>query len=430
MKRATEAISPPRVDTPSSVMQDKSMTIPARGLHRRGKPVAVIKQGSAAVPIYRGHVRGIPRFTVAYYMNDRRHRRTFGSLEAAKEEARILALNVQRGMSSDNDLRPQDREAFRVAQSILAPFGVPLVAAVEEYAQCRRKLGDASLSAAVDDFARRSTGFVAGTLVAQVVDEFMAVKRQDGISAVYYGGLKSLLGRFKTHFSGPIASVTTLQIDNWMRSGNLSVVTRNGWLKKLKELFNFARQRGYLPKLEPTAMESLKRAKQGDTDVGILTPEQMEKLLRAASSDVLPILTIGGFAGLRGAEIARLDWSAVDLNRRIIELRANQAKTASRRIVPISDNLAAWLEPLARHGKVVLSEGLFAKVTRLARSLQIEWPHNALRHSYISYRIAVIHDAARVALEAGNSPAIIFRHYRELVTDDEAKAWFSIVPAE
>ena len=51
----------------------------------------------------------------------------------------------------------------------------------------------------------------------------------------------------------------------------------------------------------------------------------MTKLLAAASSEELALLAIGGFAGLRMAEIKRLDWKAVDLERRIIMLRADQA---------------------------------------------------------------------------------------------------------
>jgi len=58
------------------------------------------------------------------------------------------------------------------------------------------------------------------------------------------------------------------------------------------------------------------------------------------------------------------------------------------------------------------------------------WKQNALRHSYISYRVALIQDVAQVALEAGNSPKMIFQHYRELVRPDAAKAWFSIMPAD
>jgi hypothetical protein len=33
-----------------------------------------------------------------------------------------------------------------------------------------------------------------------------------------------------------------------------------------------------------------------------------------------------------------------------------------------------------------------------------------------------------VTLEAGNSPQMIFQHYRELVRPADAKTWFSIAP--
>jgi hypothetical protein len=45
------------------------------------------------------------------------------------------------------------------------------------------------------------------------------------------------------------------------------------------------------------------------------------------------------------------------------------------------------------------------------------------------YRLADIKDAARVALEMGNSPSMLFRNYRELVTEQEAKGWFSVLPS-
>jgi hypothetical protein len=56
------------------------------------------------------------------------------------------------------------------------------------------------------------------------------------------------------------------------------------------------------------------------------------------------------------------------------------------------------------------------------------WKHNALRHSFCSYRLAAIKNAAQVALEAGNSPQMIFKHYRQLVTEAEANQWFAIRP--
>ena len=206
-------------------------------------------------------------------------------------------------------------------------------------------------------------------------------------------------------------------------------VTRNHWLKRIKYLFSFAKRSGYLPKNDPTAAESLKRVREEATEVGIFSPDEMRRLLEAAPPDLVPLLAIGGFAGLRMAEICRLDWSAVCLERRLIELRANQAKTASRRLAPISDNLAAWLARADRVGPVVPEKKMLDDTRNLARRLGIGWPHNALRHSYISYRIAEVKNAAQVALEAGNSPTIIFKHYRELVTEGAAKEWFGIFPS-
>ena len=38
----------------------------------------------------------------------------------------------------------------------------------------------------------------------------------------------------------------------------------------------------------------------------------------------------------------------------------------------------------------------------------------------------VAEGAAQVALEAGNSPQMIFRHYRELVRPADAEKWFAV----
>lgn len=144
----------------------------------------------------------------------------------------------------------------------------------------------------------------------------------------------------------------------------------------------------------------------------------------------MPILAIGAFAGIRMAELERLDWKAVDLDRKFIEVRAGQAKTASRRVIPISDNLAAWLTPLERKGKIVRTKELQTHVPALARALKMEWPRNVLRDSFISYRIAIVQSADQVALEAGNSASIIFKHYRELTTPEIAEKWFGILPKD
>jgi hypothetical protein len=96
--------------------------------------------------------------------------------------------------------------------------------------------------------------------------------------------------------------------------------------------------------------------------------------------------------------------------------------------VPISDNLKLWLTPCKQvSGPVCLHKRPQIAATRLCKGLA--WQENGLRHSFISYRLAILHDTARVALEAGNSPEVIFGSYRELVTPETAKTWFDVKPS-
>ena len=385
-----------------------------------------IKHGSAVVPIYKGRVRKWDCYTVAYHINGKRVRRNFGSLEKAKAEAQLMARKIQEGKSSSNDLSSAQRENHLAAERLVAPFKMPLVSAVEEYTRCRELLGDVPLMMAIQEFVRRNRGVQLGVKVPDLIDEFLKAKAEDNLSIGYRLQLSASIKRFSVAFPGDILTIKSGDIDRWLRSLNHPPVTRNSMHRCVKVFFSFAKSRGYLPQSEPTAAELVPIAKEGQTKTEIFQPSEMVKLVGAASSEELVLLAIGGFAGLRMAEIHRLEWKAVDLDRRIITLRADQAKTASRRIVPISNNLAAWIEHLPREGKVVKNTRL--DITKLADRLGIEWPRNALRHSYISYRLAVVKDAAKVALEAGNSPDIIFKHYRELVTEPEANEWFSIMP--
>jgi integrase len=258
---------------------------------------------------------------------------------------------------------------------------------------------------------------VCNVTVPKVVEEMLMHREQDGVSKSYIGHLKTTLNRFAAKLPGEILEVTSHEIDAWLRSLKVAPATHNSMLHCLKVFFSFARSRDYLPEDRSTAADSVRLVKDVSDRVSIFTPTQMETILHAAPPRLIPILAIGAFSGIIMAELNRLDWSAIDLERRIIELRADQAKTASRRIIPISENLAAWLEPIERRGKVVHGKDLHREVTALARTLKIEWPRNVLRHSFISYRIAIVKSADQVALEAGNSPSIIFKNYRELTTE-------------
>ncbi len=58
----------------------------------------------------------------------------------------------------------------------------------------------------------------------------------------------------------------------------------------------------------------------------------------------------------------------------------------------------------------------------------IDWSDNAMRHSFVSYRLAATENAAQTALESGHDQAVLFAHYRELVRPKEAERFWSIKP--
>ena len=160
-------------------------------------------------------------------------------------------------------------------------------------------------------------------------------------------------------------------IDTWLRGFEVSLSSRNSMLVYVKLLFSFALTHNYLPEGKSTAAEQLKKVKAQGAEVEIYTPGQFQQILHAAPPHLIPLLAIGGFTGIRMAELARLDWNASDLDRRHIEVRAGQAKTASRRLIPIPDNLVAWLTPLPRQGKVIASCQFQKEVSALARALEV-----------------------------------------------------------
>ena len=394
----------PLIDTLSGDMPDLLRPIKVQKRCASAGPILQVKSGSVTVPVYRCGDGRLPRFFIAYYRNGQRVRQSFSTIDEAK------------------------REAYDAAKAILEAAGIPLLSAVEEYAQCRKILEGKSLLAAVSDYAQRSKGVRIGAKLPDLIEEFLAAKKQDGASDRYLYQPKSDVKRFAEAFPLPILHIKSHQIDEWLRKLGGAPRTRNTVHTSIRTFFSWAKARSYLPKNEATEAEAVSKVKVGDTETGIFTPAQIKSLLVIATPEMIPFIAIGAFAGLRAAEISRLDWSAVDLKRKIIHLRADQAKTASRRIIPVSDNLRAWLLPRVGNGRVVPNAEMQKKVAPLARILGFEWPNNVLRHSFISYRIAIVKSAEQVALEAGNSPTIIFKHYRELATEEQSNEWFGVAP--
>jgi len=388
--------------------------------------VREISNGRQVVKLYHSVNRGKAMYQLAYYAGGRRVQKNF----ADRAEAKRVAKQILGELSNDADaveaMATPELESLIVARRVLAP-NYALHVAVEEHAQAIAKLGKATLREAVEFFLRHNRSDVVRLTLAEIADHFAKSREQSGLSAHYVSQCRKIVGDLAKAFPGQtLPDLKTAELDAWLGGLPYAPKTKNGMRIILVACGNWAEGRGYLIK-GGSPFPAMVRYKETKSAVAIFTPENITELLTKADNTLRPFLALGAFAGLRMAELQRLDWKEIDLDRGFITVDASKAKTRQRRLVPISDNLKLWLTPCKQAiGPVCVHQRPQIAAAKLCEGVQ--WQENGLRHSFISYRLAILHDTARVALEAGNSPEVIFSHYRELVTPETATAWFSVKP--
>ena len=192
---------------------------------------------------------------------------------------------------------------------------------------------------------------------------------------------------------------------------------------------------GNLPRHLPTAVEGTSALNEAGGENEVYTVKEAEALLSKAPDWLLPTLAIKLFSGIRTEKLFRMDWSALKFDQDAIILAKQITKTRQRRVVPLLPNLKLWLSPFQKSKGPIAHRWSSPKTmscawTQFATTAGVPYNRIAMRKSYLSYRIAQIKNLDQVALESGNSPEVIQRDYRELVTEDAAKRWFAISPAK
>ena len=380
------------------------------------RTIIAVKRGNTTIKIYRHKGRRYKGkqyelFTVVYRLNGKQGRKNFSRYKDAWNFASDTATALEKGRAQVLSLGSADWQSYLAAKNLLRPFGIPLHEAIEEYIAMRE---------------RKKT---IEKRVGDIVDELLEAKKQARLSDRYIETLRTYLLRFADSFQTNIGSVNTGAIVRWLDSLKVGPRSRNNVRQAIVTLFNFARRRGYLPKGETTEAADVETVRDHDGEIAILTPGQLTKLLRKAKPDYQLYFALAAFTGIRSAELLRLEWSEINFERGHIEVKARKPKTATLRLVPIQPNLAKWLATYrGRAGKLFQSRRTVDNAIKFAKRLNIRWKANCLRHSYAAYRLSIVPDAGRIALEMGNSPAKLFTNYRELDRENHAPEWFAIEP--
>lgn len=368
------------------------------------KPI-VVRHGDLRARIYPYRNNGSTYYHLTWYAWGKRRSTTVASLAKARALAASKLSAVANGEPEVSALSNRDADEYRRSKALLEPLGV-------------------SVEFAVHEWLRRHPGNIVQKPTDEIITEMIVEKAQDGRNLRYLSELRRMLTDFSSRFPPHLHEISGSEVDRWLRSQDFSPRTRLNYRTSLRTLEAFAKRKGYLPpdwgEFNAIARPTLPPAKPL-----LLTPAELTSLLQTKSQALRLFIAIGAFAGLRSAEISRLDWSEVRAE--WIEVTAAKAKTRSRRLVPLLTNLAEWLAPQRKHtGPVIHIRYPTAHLDRYAKARGLTWGRNALRHSWISYRLAITQNAHQVALEAGNSPEMVFRVYRELCLPETAREWFSI----
>lgn len=398
------------------------------------KPV-IISNGTHEVRIYTVSNRGKQVFQLSYYEGETRQRKTIGKLAEARQEAKVILGRLALTGREVGELGIADLESYAVARRHIEPTGMPLHVCAEAFAAAHKLLAGTPLLDAVKFYrAFHPVGIEVKTM-PQLIEAFADVRAKMGVSSDYVSNIRRQLGRMARCFPGKsLVGYRTTELDDWLSGQPWSPVTKNDVRKMLICFGNWAKKNGSLPLDRPTEFDGMIIYKEPPTKVAIYTPKELAALLELVREErpkLLPWVACAAYIGARVSELEKLDWKNINFERGFVEVASEKVRTKARRLVPLHDALRAWLEPYRKDaGPVTLYVAPQAILANVAKSAGLSLKKNGFRHSYISYRLAVINDTARVALEAGNSADIIFAHYRELVTPEEAAEWFGTLPQD
>ena len=394
-----------------------------------------VQPGRAIVRVYRRKTpAGYFSFMVANHDGNCRRFDCYKNEADAVEAANTLAKRLDRRDFVAASLTQSQAIEYADANAALAPFAVTVRDATNVVARCLKLTGDLSaFEPAIKSHLARQKKITKKSM-ADAVAEFLKVRKGRGVSDRYLSDLKGRLERFADDCMKDVGDVTTANVQDWLDRQIFAPQNYKNFRTVLFTFFKFAVSRGFA---SDNPVDGVEKIKVRDGDVEIFTPSEIARLLSATTPEFLPCVAIGAFAGLRSAEIERLEWSDIHLTEKFIVVGASKAKTAGRRIVPIHDNLAEWLRDYSEkvgkvwsgtHDEFYEAQQATARATANEEKPAVKWKANGLRHSYASYRFAQIGDAGRVAGELGNSAGVVHKHYRELVKPSDAEKWFNVKP--
>jgi integrase len=408
----------------------------------RGKQLAVIYRPSKSYPHYR----------VSWTAGGRRMMKGFRRYGEAKRHADQLVKDLAKG-SQVTALTPGQANDALAALERLQGFyqstgrRVSLLASVSEYCEAAGKLAGRPLGEAVEGFMS-TVASVKRMDLGQAVEQWIESRKpktqaRDGkrpqLSPGYAYNVAMWAREFAKTFPGYAVCDLTKELFNayMANHGAVSPKTRNERRNVIRMFIKWAERQDLLARNNRLLeADSMTREVAEPEEIQLYTPKELAATLSAAAEKaafkpLLPVVALVALGGVRLQEATRLNWEDVWHVDGHVEISVAKSKTRARRLVTINPSLGAWLESYRSCSGPLWTQCLdhfHRAFGAMLEDLKIPARRNGLWHGFVSAHYALYSDEGLTAKESGNSPAMIHKNYKGLLTRKQAEAWFAMSP--
>jgi len=363
-----------------------------------------------------------------YTESGKRERHFYQTHKEAAAAAKLLKKSAAEFGHRSQAIRPGLAEDATAAAALLTPWGASLLDAARAFVATREH------EAASKPLAEATAAWL-------VTCEHLRKTTLTGYNQTV-GKLDAALG------SKLLTTITTEQLQDAITKGTTPSVAAHRY-RHARAFWRWACGKGWC-KPETLDRVELPRVK-SDSEIGFLTPQQAETLLRVAEThfpQAVASYALQLFAGIRVEELSKLEARNVTADG--IELGASITKKGRRRHITPSATLSAWL---AKHpfapcpnwrrvdracrylsGWNIAPDPDLVKLPKPKKGENLaprpDWPANALRHSHASYAIASGASLETLLFEFGHTgnANVLRAHYVGRASKKQALEFFAIVP--
>ena len=319
------------------------------------------------------------------------------------------------------------------------------VADAEMAYQLLKKVPIVSLSEAVDYCIKNYVEPDSEKSVDAACAEFLKYKAKENLTERTLGELRQFTNKLNRAFGQlKLHQVTSEALDG-MIPENASAQTRKNYLTKCGQLFNWAKDCGYVT---TNPLNAIRKPKVTGKKNTALTLTQTKAVLKAAyGTSIQSLVALQLFAGLRNEETKRLDWSQVDTEELVIAIDSEGSKKRSVRTVELEESILPWLDmsqPIVpeieedsweanryRDGQGGQSDFRYRRAfeqMRVEANITDRKYDNVLRHTALSYYAAKTKSLDMTVNWGGTGVGPFFNNYKSLVKTKDVEAYWNLTP--